>query len=556
MFTVGSNAGNIHFISAKVYYVAEKLANEITGVNNAYTLDLTQNQTKLTLQATATSGETVQYEVVEEGTTLAAADYEFEDGLLMVSKKGTIVIRAFVDATSDYSAAEKIITVTVLGEKDDAVIDVTDKTLAYGESYTLVEGDDYLTDGVITMASSNTSVAAVSGTTVTAMAVGTATISIVAAEGENYKALTTPATFTVTVTAPAANTPAPSTDPVTVFSETFVNSTGTAGWSGSGVASGQFATDNTGWDTYKASGNGGSAKIGTGSAQGYATTPALGQAGDLVMTFKSGAWSGDKTTGGLVLSIAAGGGTLSQTTFDLTDAAWSDYSVNITGATAATKIKFSAAQEDKNRFFLDDVIVTKPSEVTGVSLTLAASGYASYCSDYPLDFSQNDKSIYRAWYVSDYDLTTGTVTFTEIEGLVKAGEGFFLYGTPGAQCDVPFASVTVSDKQLTGNELEGTLAPTYVSNDDLITNYGLSNGNFVKMSDGVVNANKAYLPVLGDNSVTPSRMSIVFSDSEATGISALSNTSADNTVYDLQGRRVAQPTKGFYIVNGRKVVMK
>ena len=26
--------------------------------------------------------------------------------------------------------------------------------------------------------------------------------------------------------------------------------------------------------------------------------------------------------------------------------------------------------------------------------------------------------------------------------------------------------------------------------------------------------------------------------------------------YDLQGRRVAQPTKGVYIVNGRKVVIK
>jgi hypothetical protein len=27
-------------------------------------------------------------------------------------------------------------------------------------------------------------------------------------------------------------------------------------------------------------------------------------------------------------------------------------------------------------------------------------------------------------------------------------------------------------------------------------------------------------------------------------------------VYNLQGQRVAQPTKGLYIVNGKKVVMK
>ena len=42
-----------------------------------------------------------------------------------------------------------------------------------------------------------------------------------------------------------------------------------------------------------------------------------------------------------------------------------------------------------------------------------------------------------------------------------------------------------------------------------------------------------------------------------TGIKAIDNSqlTIDN-VYDLQGRRVAQPTKGLYIVNGRKVVIK
>ena len=30
----------------------------------------------------------------------------------------------------------------------------------------------------------------------------------------------------------------------------------------------------------------------------------------------------------------------------------------------------------------------------------------------------------------------------------------------------------------------------------------------------------------------------------------------DNGVYNLNGQRVNQPTKGLYIVNGRKVVIK
>ena len=29
-----------------------------------------------------------------------------------------------------------------------------------------------------------------------------------------------------------------------------------------------------------------------------------------------------------------------------------------------------------------------------------------------------------------------------------------------------------------------------------------------------------------------------------------------NEVYDLSGRRVVQPTKGLYIVNGKKVIIK
>ena len=43
----------------------------------------------------------------------------------------------------------------------------------------------------------------------------------------------------------------------------------------------------------------------------------------------------------------------------------------------------------------------------------------------------------------------------------------------------------------------------------------------------------------------------------ATGISAVRNTqSADGAIYDLQGIRVSNPTKGIYIQNGRKAVMK
>ena len=42
----------------------------------------------------------------------------------------------------------------------------------------------------------------------------------------------------------------------------------------------------------------------------------------------------------------------------------------------------------------------------------------------------------------------------------------------------------------------------------------------------------------------------------ATGIQQIANVAADNVVYDLQGRQVANPQGGLYILNGKKVVLR
>jgi len=46
-------------------------------------------------------------------------------------------------------------------------------------------------------------------------------------------------------------------------------------------------------------------------------------------------------------------------------------------------------------------------------------------------------------------------------------------------------------------------------------------------------------------------------DSNATGITTTNSEAVtDNLYYDLQGRRVMNPTRGLYIVNGKKVILK
>lgn len=150
------------------------------------------------------------------------------------------------------------------------------------------------------------------------------------------------------------------------FIETFDKINGTGGndgeWKGSIAQGSMENTDMHGWTFMnitdkKQVNNWGAAqcvKLGTGDDSGSATTPALEGIGSYaVMTFKAGSWSGDGTT--LNLSIS-GGGQLSETSFELPDAAWGDFSVIIENATAASKVTF-ANSGGEQRFFLDEVVI-------------------------------------------------------------------------------------------------------------------------------------------------------------------------------------------------------
>lgn len=145
--------------------------------------------------------------------------------------------------------------------------------------------------------------------------------------------------------------------PVIVLNESFSESTGTMGWSGS-AGSGTINYDVSGWDCSNAYGAGGSAKFGTGSKKGTATTPSFNTAGDMVLTFKAGAWDNSKEQTTLVLSIN-NGGTLSVTSVTMKKGSWTDYEVTITGATVNSTITFAGKNASNSRFFLDDVKIVK-----------------------------------------------------------------------------------------------------------------------------------------------------------------------------------------------------
>jgi roadblock/LC7 domain-containing protein len=86
--------------------------------------------------------------------------------------------------------------------------------------------------------------------------------------------------------------------------------------------------------------------------------------------------------------------------------------------------------------------------------------------------------------------------------------------------------------------------------------YVLSGDTFKKFTGENFAANKAYFEVDGENNVLARGFNIVFVD-EATVINEVGNTEQEaEGYYNLSGQRIAQPTNGLYIVNGKKVIIK
>lgn len=197
----------------------------------------------------------------------------------------------------------------------------------------------------------------------------------------------------------------------------------------------------------------------------------------------------------------------------------------------------------------DDVYLFEKENDTPVttkaSVTLNGYGYATFASASALDFLDSEKASYSAWQITG--VSGENITFDQIDNHVAAGKGILLKGTPNAT--ITLNVLPAGGATLSGNKLVGITTATEVSANQY---YGLSGNQFKKVNAGTIPAGKALLPasVAGN----AARLSFVFEDDTTTGIYNVNVNPNDNKVYDLSGRRVTQPTKGLYIVNGKKVV--
>lgn len=198
---------------------------------------------------------------------------------------------------------------------------------------------------------------------------------------------------------------------------------------------------------------------------------------------------------------------------------------------------------------------------TTTNVSVSSYGVATFCSNYPLDFTGIEDV--KAYTITASVKATGALTKSQVTGKVAAGTGLYLEGTAGASADVP---TTIHTESAGTNMLVGVTSNTNISQiDGENTNYILTvntkNGDvatpkFYKVNSGgnTVSANRAYLQI---PTVLASRESFWFEDGEATAIeSAKQEQSLNGVAYNLAGQRIAQPTKGLYIVNGKKIIMK
>ena len=180
-----------------------------------------------------------------------------------------------------------------------------------------------------------------------------------------------------------------------------------------------------------------------------------------------------------------------------------------------------------------------------ITLTPAKT-YTTLTSAKDLDFT--GLAGLEAYIVKDNDASDGYVTLTQVNK-VPANTGLVLVKTSGTTFNVPVFDGTGADN-VDGNLMAGSATATTA----IAANGGyiLSEGAFHPANAGNLPAGKAYLAIPASAPV----LNLDFGGT--TGINAVNGSEfkVNGEYYNLAGQRVANPTKGLYIVNGKKVIIK
>ena len=177
-----------------------------------------------------------------------------------------------------------------------------------------------------------------------------------------------------------------------------------------------------------------------------------------------------------------------------------------------------------------------------VNATITAADYATFVSTRNVSFAGTGVTAYTA------KVNDNSVKLTEVKKVLA---------------NTPVVIYKDVDSETTLTLPVSATAPTVAEGkNDLFVSDGSATGDniyvladkndvvgFYKWAGGALSSGKIYLVVPAG-----SREFLGFFD--ATGIKTAESVTERGVVYDLQGRRVAQPTRGLYIEKGKKVIIK
>ena len=467
-------------------------------------------------------------------------------GTVTLKVGDTTVGTGSLDATNDVTvsnskaASGTVLTVTVTGISkgvkayyisyaEGSLVDVTgvtlnknSTTLSVGDTETLTAtiAPTEATNKVVTWGSSDDAVATVVDGVVTAVAEGTATITVTTDDG-GY-------TDNCVVTVNPAPTPAVTLD--------FTSNTG---WSFPTAKEEGPATYNNGcYITLQGSSSNGyyfdtsSNNLLLGKSGATLTLPAFPFNVNKIKVYGTGGSGGSSS---VTFNIFVGGVAVSSEATSSNE----DHVFNIAADKQAAGTVYVIKVTNANNMRITRIEVFGDDDVP---ITIGAAGYTTFSAPCAVDFSATGLTVYTAAVSGD------EVVLTTVDSkLVPANTGVILGGATST------GTVIASAPALAGNDLlvsDGSI----VGDLNTIFALGKKNGTvgFYLVGDDVtVPAGKAYLEV-----TSPVKEFLTFSfEDDADGLERVQDVQeVQGAIFNLAGQRLSKMQKGINIINGRKVL--
>ena len=165
-----------------------------------------------------------------------------------------------------------------------------------------------------------------------------------------------------------------------------------------------------------------------------------------------------------------------------------------------------------------------------------------------LDFSKSGIELYKVKTNSGGK----SVTTTKVDdGILPQGTAALIKGSAG---EIYASDIVTSASAWSDNDLIPTTETLYGDGSIYVLNTGSAGVGFYRLlNDGTVTAGRGYIVLQGSGV-----KALPFGDDDTpTDIRTIdAEGNAPSVFYDLSGRRVSKPSRGLYIVNGKKVLIK